>query len=126
MNHSWRRKAARRPAAEVPSEIPLLLISVEVDKVCSVQLRQIRPDIKRDAPIRSNLLIFSWRGRPRRIERVDSFGNKTIIMNIEIDAIGMLIQNDHRHPILSAMTPPNMGPDTVHTPRSILALVQSC
>ena len=116
MNRSWRRKPTKRRPASAANALPLLLSFVSVDKLCKVQLRQTRQAIKRTAPIGSSLLNFSLRGRVRREEWVDSFGNRTSMRHAERIAIGILIQNDHRHPIVSASSPPNMGPETVQAP----------
>jgi hypothetical protein len=110
---------ARSAAAKVTKVVSLLLKCVDVDIDCKAQLKQTRPDIKRDAPMRSSLLSFSRKGRLRSEEELNSLGKKRKIIDTERAAIGILIQNAHCHPMVSAITPPRIGPDTVHTPEYI-------
>jgi hypothetical protein len=119
MKLEWSRKVARSAAAKATKVISLLLKCVDVDIDCRPQLKQTRPDIKRDAPMRSSLLSFSRKGRSRSEEELNSLGKKRKIIDTEMPAIGILIQNAHCHPMVSAITPPRIGPDTVHTPEYI-------
>jgi hypothetical protein len=116
----WSRKAARSTAVRITKVASLMLKPVDVDSDCKAELKQTRPDIRRDAPMRSSLLSFSRKGRPRSEELLNSLGKKRRIIDTERAAIGRLIQNDHCHPMVSAIAPPRIGPDTVLTPKYIL------
>jgi hypothetical protein len=116
----WSRKAPISRAVRITKVASLLLKSIVVDSDCKAELKQTRPDIKRDAPMRSSLLSFSRKGRLRSEEVFNSLGKKRRIIDIERAAIGRLIQNDHCHPMVSAIAPPRIGPDTVDTPEYIL------
>jgi hypothetical protein len=120
MKLEWSRKAARSTAVIITKVVSLPLKPVDVDNVCKAELKQTRPDIKRDAPMRSSLLSFSRKGRLRSDEVFNSLGKKRRIIDTERAAIGRLIQNDHCHPMVSAIAPPRIGPDTVDTPEYIL------
>ena len=116
MKLEWSRKAARSTAVIITKVVSLPLKPVDVDNVCKAELKQTRPDIKRDAPMRSSLLSFSRKGRLRSEEVLNSLGKKRRIIDTERAAIGRLIQNDHCHPMVSAIAPPRIGPDTVDAP----------
>jgi hypothetical protein len=115
----WSRKVARSAVAKVNKVVSLPLKCVDVDIDCKAQLKQTRPDIKRNAPIRSSLLSFSRKGRSRSGEELNYLGKKRKIIDTERPAIGILIQNAHCHPMVSAIAPPSIGPDTVHAPEYI-------
>lgn len=119
MKLEWTRKAVRSAAAKITKVVSLLLKSVDVDIDCKAQLKQTRPDIKRDAPMRSSLLSFSRKGRVRSEGELNFLGKKRKIIDTERAAIGILIRNDHCHPMVSAIAPPRRGSDTVHTPKYI-------
>jgi hypothetical protein len=120
MKLEWSKKALRSIAVRITKVASLMLKPVDVDNDCKAELKQTRPDIKRDAPMRSSLLSFSRKGRPRSEEVLNSLGKKRRIIDTERAAIGRLIQNDHFHPMVSAIAPPRIGPDTVLTPKHLL------
>lgn len=89
---------------------------LEDDEVCRTAIKHISPIVREIVPIGSSRMIFSQIERLKSLDFDGSAGKTARIMTKQLEMMGMLIQNAQRHPKLSEITPPRIGPETVHIP----------